>query len=378
MRPQDYEHFKANLDGYFSEGSTALAEEVWRQPADVYRDPQRLVVEHERVFDRHPLIAACASELAEPNAYLSRSVAGTPVLLVRQEDGSVRAFLNSCRHRAVEVVRDEQSGCARRFSCPYHGWTYGPDGALVGITTRVGFPGVQGKRTGLTKLACETRHGFVFVARRPGAKIDLDAFLGPLDAEFELMETDQFVVERRTELEVDANWKLIVDGFLESYHVRFLHRASLRDVVYSDRASYDRMGIHGRLAVLRKTYDPASHEHPEDLLRQLSLNYRVFPNSELVWFADHFELWQIEPDPVRPGRTKLRMALLTRPDDLDRTERWDTNMKISLGVITGEDFVAAESAQRALDGRAAPDEVLYGRNEPAVQHFHQELAAAIA
>ena len=159
--------------------------------------------------------------------------------------------------------------------------------------------------------------------------------------------------------------------------MRFLHSASLGDMLYSDQAAYDPMGLHGRMATLRKTYDPDSHDQPEDLLRQLSLNYRIFPNSDLVWFVDHFELWQIEPDPVRPDRTTVRMALMTTPADTQNTHKWDANIKIALDVITGEDFVAAQSAQRALNGHAAPPELIYGRNEPAVQHFHQELNAAL-
>jgi phenylpropionate dioxygenase-like ring-hydroxylating dioxygenase large terminal subunit len=378
MQPSDYEQFKATMDELHADGSTALAPGVWCQSSAVYRSAERVREEQERVFDRSPLVVACSSELAEPNAYVARALMGTPVLVVRQADGSVRAFLNSCRHRGTEVVWGDVAGCARRFTCPYHGWTYGPDGRLLGITTTVGFPDFDRQANGLTELSCEERHGLVFVARRPGAPVDLDAHLGPLDAELRSMELGRFVVERRTELQLEANWKLIMDGFLETYHVRFLHAATLTNRLYSDRNTYDAFGRHGRIASLRKTYDPTTVAGAEDFHGQVVVGYRLFPNTEVLWAVDHFEVWQIEPDPVRPDKTSVRMALLTRPEEAGRSEHWGLNLKMAIDIITTEDFAAARSAQRALNGGAAPERVVYGRNEPGVQHFHQELAASLS
>jgi phenylpropionate dioxygenase-like ring-hydroxylating dioxygenase large terminal subunit len=378
MRPFDFECFKATIDEMHREGSTALAAETWSQPSAVYWSPDRAQDEQQRIFDRLPLVVACSSELAEPNGYIARSLVGTPVLVVRQADGSIRAFFNSCRHRGTEVVWGEAAGCARRFTCPYHGWTYGTDGRLLGITTSVGFPDLDREQSGLVELACAERHGLVFVGRRPDVVVDLDEYLGPLDAELESMQLGRFVVERRHEVEVEANWKLIMDGFLETYHVRFLHAATLTDRLYSDRNSYDAFGRHGRLASMRKTYDAADVHTPEELLNQLIVSYRLFPNTEILWAIDHYEVWQIEPDPVRADRCRVRMALLTGPEESGRSDRWARNLKMALDIITSEDFAAARSAQRALDGGAAPDRVVYGRNEPGVQHFHQELTARLS
>jgi len=377
MRPFDFECFKATIDELHREGSTALAAETWCQPSAVYRSADRARDEQLRIFDRLPLVVACSSELAEPNAYLARSVVGTPVLVARQADGSVRAFFNSCRHRGTEVVWGEAAGCARRFTCPYHGWTYGTDGRLLGITTDVGFPDLDREQSGLVELACAERHGLVFVGRRPDVVVDLDEYLGPLDAELQSMQLGRFVVERRHQVEVEANWKLIMDGFLETYHVRFLHAATLTDRLYSDRNSYDAFGPHGRLASMRKTYDPAGVQTPSELLSQLIVSYRLFPNTEILWAIDHYEVWQIEPDPGRADRCRVRMALLTRPEDSGRSEHWARNLEMAMDIITSEDFAAARSAQRALDGGAAPEQVVYGRNEPGVQHFHQELTTRL-
>ena len=374
-----YERLKSAIDGYFVDGSTALTERSWQQSSVVYASAGRLALELRHIFDRSPLVAGCSSELVEPGAYASRSVAGTPLLLVRQQDRSLRCFLNACRHRGVHVVADGEAGCARRFTCGYHGWTYGDDGALVGLPNPGAFDDLERSTIGLAEVPCAERHGLVFVRRRPGGgPIDLDGFLGPMDAELARAGVSEFVAERRVTFAAEANWKLLMDGFLETYHVRYLHADSLRDVVWSDRSTYDRFGPHGRLAVPRRNYDPTSHAGPEDLLAQLSMARRLFPNTTVTWFADHFELYQIEPDPVRPDRSRVHLTLLVPPDEAHRTAKWDTNARLAAAVITGEDFAVAASTQRTLNLGAAPPTFHYGKNEPGVQHFHEAVVEALA
>lgn len=200
MRHHDYDQVKAHLDELHATGSTTLAPTTYRQPSAVYADPAYLRREQAGLFDRLPMLTAFSSELAEPTAFVSRRVVGTPVIIARQPDGSIRAFLNSCRHRGTEIFWGEKTGCARRFTCPYHGWTYGTDGQLLGLTTAVGFPDLDRATHGLVEIACAERHGLIWVARRPGTPVDLDAFLGPLDAELEAMELGRYVVERTDEI----------------------------------------------------------------------------------------------------------------------------------------------------------------------------------
>jgi phenylpropionate dioxygenase-like ring-hydroxylating dioxygenase large terminal subunit len=377
VRHHDYDRVKAHLDELHTTGTTTLAPTTFRQASAVYVDPGHSRKEQASLFDRLPLVVAFSSELAEPTAFVSRQAAGTPVLVARQPDGGVRAFLNSCRHRGTEVVWGEQVGCARRFTCPYHGWTYGTDGRLLGITTQDGFPDLDRDAHGLVEVACAERHGMVFVARRPGVPIDLDDFLGPLDAEFAAMELGRFVVERTDEIDLDANWKLVMDGFMENYHVRFLHKDTLSPYIYSDRISFHPLGRHNRAIHPRNSYDPASHTSPDTFLSQVLISYNMLPNVNVEWAGDHFEVYQPEPDPLRPDRCRVRLTLLVRPEQRGQTEKWARNLKISTDIIFKEDFAAAESAQRALSGGAAATELVYGRNEPQLHHFYRQLASLL-
>jgi phenylpropionate dioxygenase-like ring-hydroxylating dioxygenase large terminal subunit len=207
--------------------------------------------------------------------------------------------------------------------------------------------------------------------------IDLDEFLGPLDAELEAMELGKFVVERTDEISLEANWKLVMDGFMENYHVRFLHKDTFSPYIYSDCIAFRPLGRHNRAVHPRKTYDPAAHSSPEAFLSQVLISYNMLPNVNVEWAGDHFEIYQAEPDPQQPGRCRVRFTLLVRPQDRDNTEKWTRNLEISTKIIFQEDFAVAEAAQRAFNGGAAPPQVVYGRNEPPLHHFYSELLSLL-
>ena len=375
MRTHDHDELKATTDAHLAARSPTLMPTTWRFDPRIYVDPDHARIEQATVFDALPLLAAHSSEIAEPHAYVSRSLAGTPVLVVRQPDGSVRAFLNSCRHRGTEVVWGEGAGCTRRFTCPYHGWTYGTDGRLVGLTTTVGFPDLDRASHGLAELPCAERHGLVWVVRQPGGTLDYDASFGALDEELTAMELGRFVAGPAVELTVDANWKLIMDGFLETYHLRFLHAKTLTRILHGDQAPFQPFGDHSRHVVPRLSYDGVVHQHPEDFLTNVLVEYTLFPNTNLMWAIDHFEVYQVEPVGGRPDRCRVRLTLLVDPATAGCAERWEKNLEIAQRVIVSEDFAAATSIQRALVGGAAPAQFVLGRNEAPLQHYHQRLDA---
>ena len=146
-------------------------------PASSYRDPARWERELQRIFLRVPLLVALSCDIAEPGDYSSIDIAGRPVLVVRGDDGAARAFLNLCRHRGAKVV---QPGCgsARRFTCPYHSWSYDRQGALVGVPGRDTFGELD--VTGLIEFPVAERVGAVFCVLSPDADLDIDDWLGPM------------------------------------------------------------------------------------------------------------------------------------------------------------------------------------------------------
>ena len=151
-----------------------LDDQVTLSSVDRYTSAERFDRERSHIFRSLPLIAAHRSELPKPGAFLSRQVAGLPVLLTRDDDGAAHAFLNVCRHRGTRLV-GEASGCKRRFACPYHAWTWDNRGELKGIPhEQQGFPGIE-----LDPAGPEVAVRVLETPRLAGEWSRLDAFEGP-------------------------------------------------------------------------------------------------------------------------------------------------------------------------------------------------------
>ncbi|HQS69152.1 MAG TPA: Rieske (2Fe-2S) protein, partial [Novosphingobium sp.] len=166
---------------YVENKQTFLTATTKRVPARSYTDPDQWKAEMELVFKRVPLMLAFTAELPNAGDYKAMDAVGMPVLINRDKAGKVRAFLNVCSHRAAPVAAEGHGNCPR-FTCKYHGWTYGPDGKLIGISEASKFGEVHKSELGLRELPCEEKAGMIFVVLTPNAPIDVDAyFRGFLD-----------------------------------------------------------------------------------------------------------------------------------------------------------------------------------------------------
>ncbi|HUE59240.1 MAG TPA: aromatic ring-hydroxylating dioxygenase subunit alpha, partial [Acidimicrobiales bacterium] len=187
-----------------------------------------------------PQLVGYVSELPEPGTYCTKSVMGRSVLLTRTSTGSVKAFNNVCLHRQSQVV----TGCgkAKRFSCPYHAWTYDDTGRLVGLPGREGFPGVQVKSDGLTELPAAEFAGFLWVALDPAAGLDVSAHLGRLAEELDSWGIGRWSPLGEKVLDSPINWKLAVDTFSENYHFATVHRDTFATIARSNCTVFDSFG----------------------------------------------------------------------------------------------------------------------------------------
>ena len=130
--------------------TTDLGDSVWKQPVESYWSEERFEAEI-ALLRRLPIVFCLSAMLLDKGSYIARKAAGTPLLVVRGEDGKVRAFINACRHRGMQVATDK--GCAKSFVCPYHAWTYGLEGELRHIPGQAGFPGVEREGNGLVEVS---------------------------------------------------------------------------------------------------------------------------------------------------------------------------------------------------------------------------------
>ena len=172
MRRSEYINLATRLLTHVANGTTDSADDVKYIPVENYFDPARWQREMDLIFKRLPLLLAFTCEMREPGDYKSIEVVGVPVLIVRGQDGLVRAFIGVCSHRGT-VLTEEGKGRCEQFTCPYHGWTYDDRGALIGVSGRRKFGEIDTSSRGLTELPIVERAGMIFVSLAPGTTIDL-------------------------------------------------------------------------------------------------------------------------------------------------------------------------------------------------------------
>jgi phenylpropionate dioxygenase-like ring-hydroxylating dioxygenase large terminal subunit len=177
------------------------------------------------------------------------------------------------------------------------------------------------------------------------------------------------------------NWKILVDTFHEGYHIGFLHRQSLGSILYGNVADFEPFGRNHRLTFPRKKLERLKTE-PEtswDLAWNTTLIYSLFPNTILMVQGDLVELARIFPVEGRVDRAVMELALYVPNAPTTREERahWDKNMQLVLDVVTGEDFPTGRSIQIGLTS-GAQTHTVFGRNEPAMIHYHRSMQSALA
>jgi len=205
-------------------------EKAWTIPSPWYFDPELAKLEHSAVFATTWQVVGRTDQVRDKGNFLTADAAGEPIVVVRGEDGQLRAFYNVCRHHAAAVVTEAQ-GCAKQFRCPYHGWTYGIDGALKGMVEFEGVCDFDRAKNGLVPIRVDTWENFVFVNLDQHAA-PLKNFLGTVPALVSPLElTKKLHYFDRRVYTLHCNWKVYVDNYLDGgYHVPHAHK-SLSSVI---------------------------------------------------------------------------------------------------------------------------------------------------
>jgi carnitine monooxygenase subunit len=321
-----------------------------------------------------PQLVGYVSELPEPGTYCTKSVMGRSVLLTRTSTGSVKAFNNVCMHRQSQVV----TGCgkARRFTCPYHAWTYDDTGRLVSLPGREGFPGVQVKSDGLTELPAAEFAGFLWVALDPAAALNVSAHLGPLAEELDSWGVGRWSPLGEKVLDSPINWKLAVDTFSENYHFATVHRETFATIARSNCTVFDSFGPHHRLIFpLNSILDLENvPEDQWDPFQNMVVIYALFPNIVLSVTIANGELFRIYPGD-KAGRS-ITVHQNSTPLDISEESVAAGAQAVfdyAHATVRDEDYRLVAGLQANLES-GARDHLLFGRNEPGLQHRHMSWA----
>ena len=352
--------------------TTDRSDETWREPVENYQSAERF--EQELALFRALPIPYCPSaSLTKPGDYIAREAAKTPLIVVRGRDGNVRAFKNACRHRGTELVAGK--GCAGAFVCPYHGWSYGLDGALLGIPHEDGFPDFDKLANGLAEVTAIEHNGMVFVIQQDPAA-DRTAALDMLDAVPDVLKPDQ-IIFAETETLVEANWKLHLESFLEGYHIKPAHKTTFFPFGYDNVNVIEFSGPHARVTFPFRRIERLKDVAPDDYEVADKLTYvnHLFPNVILAELSHHLSLGVIEP--VSINQTKVTTYHLTRSTDAAGEKAAIEAAKRDLAFVneTGqkEDIAMVTGIQKSLHS-GANDVFTFGAFEPAIIHFHKQMS----
>ncbi len=354
--------------------SAYLDDAVTRSPVDHYFDPERFRQERDKVMRTAPQPVVHSSELPEPGSFLRRDFAGLPVFFTRDADGTAHAFLNVCRHRGTRLV-DEQQGCKRRFSCPYHAWTWDNRGELVGVPhERQGFPELDRSELGLRRLGCSEKHGWIWVWGCSEEAPDVDDCLAGLADDLDWFDTSNYRIVHSHESVCSANWKILVEGGIEAYHFRVTHRNTIAPHFLDNLSSYERFGPHMRSILAKRSLTELA-DQPEEAWRlrdHAQVLYSIFPTNQFLVQSDHFAWIQMEP--LSATSTRIRLNTLAPSDRLEREEdlaHWAKNHDITQTTLA-EDFDIGESIQAGLES-GANEHLTFGRFEGALAAFNREV-----
>lgn len=365
--------------------TTDKFDDVFGFSADEFIDPVLAQEERDYVFGRVPSIVAHGDEIAKTYDFITVQMPRNNVLVVRQKDGGVKAFVNLCRHRGALIEENEKGRC-RVFSCPYHRWSYDPDGSLRMITRDNTFGEIDRSKYGLVELPCEERHGFIWVVDDVQASINVAEWLGPeMDAILAGYHLDELVCFRAAGFDEPTNWKIMQDAFLDGYHIQYAHPNSAGKIIHTNVMAFEDFGRHCRFIAPRKSIDRWLEEDPGDqpLDPYVTETHFLLPNSTLLRQPDHFQLLTFRPHPTDPKQSRMEQRLMVPSVEASGIEedhwnnRWEKNWQILLTVLHSEDFPLLRNSQRGM-GSADAGDMLLGRNEVANQVYHREIRKLIA
>lgn len=295
-------------------------------PGWTYHSPALFDLERQEVFLRHWQIVGHVNDLPAPGDWLSFDLLGERAVVMRGQDGVVRAFHNLCRHRGARVVDGVQGHCRGAVVCPFHGWVYNLDGTLRGAAQPTSFGELDRASFGLKPIEMEVFHGFIFLRFHPGPQPSVATWLAPYNTDFTAYRLDEVLPVAMPDWTTDlpVNWKSVRDVDNEGYHVAMAHPGlqdlyghTYRDFVLEDGLSVsigtfgDRPGRSWSVRAYNRVA-PEQTWLPERL-RKAWTYYGLFPNAVLAFTPEQVQFYR--EIPLAPGQTRITGRIYRRPNE---------------------------------------------------------------
>lgn len=379
-------------------------------PAENYTSRDFFEKERDRVFRQSWLYIGRENEVPELGSYFTQEIPTLQlsVIVIRSDDGIIRAFHNTCTHRGVALI-PEGKGKEKTFQCPYHGWLFSNNGDLRAIPCKKDFPHIDKTNHGLPPLAIASWNGFLFVHPNSSPKQSLDDFLGEYGKVFDGVPFENYRYGFRLLMNIDCNWKSMVDAFNEGYHLSFLHKNTLKDQTATKENPFIHyhnprfMGPHS-VATLERNYDwqpeapvqtfalsqmNASHipdivdgkiekgiaDHPgvnPSGVKNFSAdNSNIFPNMQIQMMVNGYLTHQFWP--IGPNKMLMDTRIYAKEKPSNFREKFSSvYIQVSARDVVTEDSSMSILQQKGLLSGGIKN-VFFGENEPLLRNFANRL-----
>ncbi|WP_374284963.1 aromatic ring-hydroxylating dioxygenase subunit alpha [Novosphingobium sp.] len=374
------------LDQAFSEIEAEVADPDadFSLPGWIYHDPEFFAVEMDRVIRPSWQIVCHESDIPNSGDYRTIDYLGESVIAIRDDQGRIGAFTNVCRHRAMRLVAGP-SGCARKLVCPYHAWTFEPDGRLTGVPMKGDYPALKLEENGLHRVEVELWRGFVFVRLEDAGFPSVAEMMAPFEAEIEpyKFEAMRRIGDVRTR-DRAVNWKNVGDNYSDNLHIPVSHDGLTRlfgrtyrieahgwaDRLYGDVVADERQNLWEKF--YRKHLPRV--EHLSDEAQGRWLYYKLWPNMAFDIYADQIDFMQWLP--TSPTTCVLREMVFALPDDrremkLVRYANWRINR-----VVNAEDTCLITNVQNGMMSKSYGTGPL-AQSEVCLRSFARKIRALI-
>ena len=352
---------------HIDNGTTDLGDTIWKEPVENYYSLERFNAEI-ALLRKLPIPYCPSAALPQNGSYIARNASKTPLLAVRGEDGEVRAFINACRHRGMQVANG--SGCKKKaFVCPYHAWTYSLEGKLKRIPGEDGFPDLNKDDHGLVEVSAIEKGGIVYVQQ--DGQIDINSLEQCLN-----YFTDDQEMFQHGEVTDKANWKLLTETLLEGYHIKSLHRDTFYPYGLDNINLVETFGPNSRVIFPFKRIEKLRDLQPNErkIKGTVTAVYHLFPNASVSLLSKHSNLTIMEP--IAPNQVKLVTYLMTNPETKGSTATLEDARRDALFVNESgqdEDREAARAIQETVTA-PANTHLTFGYFEKAIVNFHSHLS----
>ncbi len=356
-----------------------------------YVDNERFQLEMNTVFKKLPSILLHASELAIPNTFTSVEHAMGNLIVSRDDRGIVHVFYNSCRHRGAKLVSSK--ACKKSITCPYHAWSYSTDGKLLNLPGHQQcFPTLEKSDNGLLEIPSLEKHGFIWICPNvneaseyvksigthvdnKSAELALDSHLGSMAEQLAWVAPQKRKAFKSTRKIWNANWKIFIEGGLETYHFMFAHKNTIAPYFHNNTAVIDQFDHQFRVFMPTRvlTHKDSPDEDNMSIHDCSHTLFTALPNAVLLVQKELIDLIHFRP--ITADQTEITVTTLV-PDEADLDDpaqfaHWQRNHNITNETLD-EDWALGVTIQESISMGALPY-IQYGKNEWALHAFNQML-----